>query len=70
MRARNLLLIAAGAVALGGCAYDDYGYGYGFDNGYYGYGDRYYAPQYYHGDRYYHRGYYGREYDRDDCCYR
>lgn len=57
MRIPYISLLAAGALALGGCAYD-YGYGYG---GYYGdygyYAGPYYGAGYYGGGPYYGYGY-------------
>ena len=38
MRIPYISLIAAGALALGGCAYGDLGYGVGYGSPYYGYG--------------------------------
>ena len=62
MRLSLIGLAAASAVALGGCAYDDYGYGGGYGN-YYGagYGSPYYGYGYatpYYGwyDNYYYPG--------------
>ena len=48
MRIPYISLIAAGAVALGGCAYGDLGYGLGYGGGYYdmGYGRPYYGYGY------------------------
>lgn len=58
MRIPYISLVAAGALALGGCAYGDMGYGFGYDGGYYGdygyggpyvgigYSSGYYSPWY------------------------
>jgi hypothetical protein len=45
MRIPYISLIAAGAIALGGCAYGDLGYGLGYGGGYGGYG-AYNSPYY------------------------
>ena len=55
MRIPYLSLVAAGALALGGCAYGDLGMGLG-----YGYGSPYYGDGY--GSPYYGAGYYGSPY--------
>lgn len=56
MRIPYISLVAAGALALGGCAYGDFGYGYG-DYGYgyspYGYGSPYYGGYYGYGAPYF-----------------
>ena len=60
MRIRNIVIATVGALAVAGCAYDDYGYPYG-------YGDRYYSDRYRDDGGYYYRdngGYY-----RDDRGY-
>jgi hypothetical protein len=61
MRIPYISLLAAGALALGGCAYGDLGMGlgYGYGSPYYGYG--YGSPYYggYYGSSYYGGGYYG-----------
>lgn len=48
MRIPYISIMAAGALALGGCAYGDYGYGVGYGGygGYYGYGSPYYGYGY------------------------
>jgi hypothetical protein len=55
---KSLLALAAGAVLLGGCAYDGYTYdSYAYNDGYYYYDRpnyRYYGPTYY--PRYYSPG--------------
>ena len=62
VRIRNIVIAAASALAVAGCAYDDYGYGYG---------DRYYGDRYYNDA--YNNGYYrdyGSSYGyRDDGYY-
>ena len=57
MRIPYISIMAAGALALGGCAYGDYGYGLGLGGGYgaYGYGSPYYGYGY--GSPYYGYGY-------------
>jgi len=59
MRVRNIMIAAAGAMTVAGCAYDDYGYG-----------DRYYGDRYYDNDGYYRDHHYrdrsGYYRDRDD----
>jgi hypothetical protein len=60
MRIPYISLVAAGALALGGCAYGDLGMGLG-----YGYGSPYYGSPYYgygYGSPYYGAGYYGSPY--------
>ena len=60
MRVLQLRLAAialAGGIALSGCAYDDYGYGYGGYGGYYGYGYSPYGYGYPYGDYYGYGGY-------------
>jgi hypothetical protein len=48
MRIPFISLLAAGMLALGGCAYDSYGMGLGYGGGYgYGYGDYGYGGPYY-----------------------
>jgi hypothetical protein len=69
MRIPYISLLAAGALALGGCAYGDFGYGGGYGGGYYGgsygYGGPYigvgYSSGYY--DPYYGGYGYGYGYD-------
>jgi hypothetical protein len=56
MRIPYISLLAAGALALGGCAYGDLGVGYGYGSPYYDYG--YGSPYYGYGSPYY-GGYYG-----------
>jgi hypothetical protein len=60
MRIPYISLVAAGALALGGCAYGDLGLGYGspYYGASYGYGSPYYGAGYY-GSPYYGGGYYG-----------
>jgi len=61
MRIPYISLLAAGALALGGCAYDNYGYGYGPYSGLsvgVGYGSGYYGG--YGGYGGYHSGPIGR----------
>jgi len=62
MRIPYISIMAAGALALGGCAYGDYGYGmgyggyygdYGYGTPYYGYGYGSYDPFGWYGDYYY-----------------
>ena len=55
MRIPYISLVSAGTLALGGCAYDNYGMGLGYGAGY-GYGDNGYAGPYY-GDSGYGYGY-------------
>ena len=55
MRIPYISLMAAGALALGGCAYGDYGYGVGFGGPYYG-ADYAYGP---YGGYGAYPGYYG-----------
>lgn len=64
MRIPYISLVAAGALALGGCAYGDLGYGLGYGGGYYdyGYGSPYYGASYgssYYGGYGYGSPYYG-----------
>ena len=62
MRIPFISLAAAGALALGGCAYGDYGYGVGVGYGDYGYspyGYGYASPYYGYG---YNSSYYGSPY--------
>jgi hypothetical protein len=64
MRIPYISLVAAGALALGGCAYGDLGFGMGYGSPYYGYG--YSSPYYSYGrpsisigyGSYYGSGYY------------
>jgi hypothetical protein len=57
MRIPYISILAAGTLALGGCAYGDYGYGGGYGGYYgdYGYGAPYaaYSPYGWYGDYYY-----------------
>ena len=62
MRIPYISMLAAGALALGGCAYGGYGlgyggyygdYGYGYATPYYGYGYGAYDPFGWYGDYYY-----------------
>src|ERR1041385_5255066 len=57
MRIPYISLAAAGALALGGCAYGDMGHGLGLGYGDYGYGSPYYGYGY--GSPYYGYGSYG-----------
>jgi hypothetical protein len=60
MRIPYISLVAASALALGGCAYGDLGLGVGYGSPYYGYG--YGSPYYgagYYGSPYYGGSYYG-----------
>jgi hypothetical protein len=64
MRIPYISILAAGALALGGCAYGDYGYGGGYYGGGYGYGSSIgigYSSGYY--DPYYGGYGYGYGYD-------
>jgi hypothetical protein len=64
MRIPFISALAAGALALGGCAYGDIGMGLGYGGGYgyggYGYGSPYYGAGYGYGSPYY--GGYGMSY--------
>lgn len=60
MRIPYISMVAAGALALGGCAYGDYGYGYSSPYYSYGYGTPYYGgygtPYYGWYDNFYYPG--------------
>jgi hypothetical protein len=58
MRIPLITLLAAGALSLGGCAYDEFGLGYGYGSPY-GYG---YGSPYGYGSSYGYGGYYGTAY--------